>query len=96
MRSLGLILLFCACAFCGNCEDEGLSMKELTVAKKVYTSKCGRCHEFYEPSAYSDKEWNLWMTKMIRKSRLKKEQAELVLRYTNHLHAKPKQAQMKN
>lgn len=74
-----------------HCADQNLSAKELAIAKKVYTSKCSRCHEIYEPSAYRDKEWNQWMTKMIRKSRLKQAQAELLTRYTDGLRAQAKQ-----
>ena len=62
-----------------------LSPKETGDAKKLYNTKCAKCHKFYDPAAYTDKEWADWMTKMNRKSKLKPEQAELLARYLETL-----------
>ena len=92
MHATWSALLLIASVLPVNCADTNLSPKELAAAKKIYISKCSRCHEIYKPSAYRDAEWNQWMTKMIRKSRLKKEQAELLTRYTDSLREQAKQA----
>lgn len=42
--------------------------------RKIYVSKCAKCHRFYEPRNYSDEDWDRWMDKMSRKSKLKPEQ----------------------
>ena len=58
-----------------------LSPKETGDAQKLYNTKCAKCHKFYDPAAYNDKEWADWMTKMSRKSKLKREQEEVLARY---------------
>ena len=62
-----------------------LSAKELSEAKRLYNSKCSRCHKFYNPSSYDDAEWQDWMEKMRKKSKLKNEQFDLLTRYTETL-----------
>lgn len=91
MRLTWSVLLLSAGVLPVNCADTNLPPKVLAAAKKIYTSKCARCHEIYEPGAYGDAEWSRWMTKMIRKSRLNKEQAELLARYTDSLREQAKQ-----
>lgn len=59
----------------------GLVDAEIAGARKLYVSRCARCHKFYDPADYDDAEWNLWMTKMSRKARLKPNQQQLVSRY---------------
>jgi len=49
--------------------------------RKLYVAKCSRCHKFYDPAKYSDEEWQKWMRKMARKSRLNEAQAEAVAQY---------------
>jgi len=58
-----------------------LSAKETRSAQELYEIKCAKCHKFYNPSDYSQPEWNEWMTKMSRKARLKPAQKELLTRY---------------
>ena len=58
-----------------------LSEPETKAARKIYTSKCARCHKFYDPDKYSDAEWGDWMEKMSRKAKLKPDQKELLARY---------------
>src|SRR5262245_61011405 len=62
-----------------------LSAKELSEAKRLYKSKCSRCHKFYNPSSYDEVEWPDWMEKMRKKSKLKDEQFDLLKRYTEAL-----------
>src|SRR5947207_625841 len=78
------ILSLLACWCCPASPAE-LSPKEIAAAKKLYTAKCARCHKFYDPSLYPEVEWTSWMTKMRKKARLKNDQYDLLLRYTESL-----------
>ena len=69
-------------------DAQSLSAKDFEEAKHLYVSKCSRCHKFYDPSAYSDSEWQDWMEKMRKKSKLKPRQYDLVLQYTQGLRDK--------
>ena len=59
----------------------GLSTKELSQGPKLFVAKCARCHPLYDPTAYSDVEWDRWMTRMSKKAHLKTEQEALLSRY---------------
>ena len=74
---LGLVLL--------SAEAAELSPKETADARKIYVAKCAKCHELYDPKTYTGPEWSDWMKKMGRKSKLKPEQLELLVRYTDTL-----------
>ena len=54
---------------------------ELKAAQKLDVNKCARCHRRYQPSAYTQADWELWMDKMGRKSKLRPEQTDLLKRY---------------
>ncbi len=93
---LGIALLVSADAVA----DE-LTAKEISAARKIYVAKCAKCHRFYEPTNYAEPEWDTWMEKMNKKSKLKEEQARLLTRYLESYRAgglpgkpqdKPKQA----
>jgi hypothetical protein len=58
-----------------------LSEKETREAQKLYNLKCAKCHKFYDPAGYAQPEWNDWMLKMSRKSKLKPAQHELLSKY---------------
>ena len=58
-----------------------LAVPEIVDARKLYASKCARCHKFYDPLDYGEAEWRAWMRKMTKKARLKPDQAELLTRY---------------
>ncbi|MDB6023797.1 MAG: hypothetical protein JWM68_20 [Verrucomicrobiales bacterium] len=59
-----------------------LSPQQTKDARKIYLVKCAKCHELYDPKAYSNAEWDKWMVKMKKKSKLKDEPFELVKEYT--------------
>jgi hypothetical protein len=82
-----LIVLLIVWVFC-PARGAQLSAKESAEARKLYIAKCARCHKFYDPSAYSEGEWIWWMSKMRKKARLKSEQYDLLLRYTEGLRVK--------
>ncbi len=66
----------------------GLSPQQVNDANTLYATKCAKCHKFYDPAVYSDKEWEVWMRKMSRKSRLKPAQEELLREYLGAYRAK--------
>ena len=55
-----------------------LSSADAQAARKIYEVKCAKCHKFYEPLSYSKAEWNHWLGKMARKSRLKPDQERIL------------------
>src|SRR5262249_13563450 len=59
-------------------------------ARRLYVSKCARCHKFYDPARYSDQQWEDWMTKMSRKAKLKPDQQLLLSRYIESTLRHPK------
>ena len=65
----------------GVASAAGLSDLQVSEANIIYTAKCARCHKFYDPAAYTEKEWNIWMKKMGKKSKLKPDQYDLLSRY---------------
>src|SRR5438046_643621 len=66
-----------------------LTAREFSDARKIYVAKCAKCHELYEPKAYKETEWAEWMAKMGKKSKLKPDQAQLLVRYTDLLRSTP-------
>ena len=67
----------------------GLSIVEVADASQLYVAKCAKCHKFYHPARYSQKDWDTWMRKMSRKSKLKPPQQELLTRYLGAFRAEP-------
>jgi hypothetical protein len=61
--------------------DAGWERKTLQPASSLYALKCGKCHKFYDPAAYDDHQWQDWVSKMSRKSKLTAEQEQLLSRY---------------
>jgi hypothetical protein len=59
-------------------------------AEDLYYAKCIKCHKHYDPAAYSEKDWEMWMRKMSRKSKLKPEQDALLRRYLGEFRTSPK------
>jgi hypothetical protein len=59
----------------------GMAPADITRAADLYALKCAKCHKFYDPAGYSDKEWAVWMTKMSKKSRLEPDEQEVLARY---------------
>jgi hypothetical protein len=59
----------------------GFSVQQSDQAVRLYTAKCMRCHRSYDPTAYSNAEWETWMTKMSRKARLAAQERQLLWDY---------------
>jgi len=56
-------------------------LKDEAAARKLYITKCSKCHKLYNPAKYSDARWEIWMEKMSRKSRLTPEEKKLLSAY---------------
>jgi hypothetical protein len=87
MRRLVLLSTMLLVAFTGAVKAGDLTELETKKAKKLYVSKCAKCHKLYDPGKYSDAEWQSWMTKMARKARLKPDQRELLSRFLDGVRA---------
>ena len=87
MRRIFVIAVIILISVCIRGEDISLSTKELAAARKLYNLKCLKCHKDYPPASYAETEWHEWMVKMRKKARLKTEQYELLLRYTDSIRA---------
>jgi hypothetical protein len=68
------------------------SPQQRKAAEDLYNIKCAKCHKFYDPAEYSQKDWDMWMRKMSRKSKLKPAQDELLARYLNEYRERHKTA----
>ena len=54
---------------------------EIKKGRDVYMGKCAKCHQFYDPAAYNDFDWNNWMGKMRGEAKLNGDQSELLNRF---------------
>jgi hypothetical protein len=91
MKLFAIILLVPILSCAANVVGAGgLSPRQLQAAQKLYTAKCAKCHKFYDPNAYSQAEWDLWMGKMRKKSKLRETQFDLLSRYTQTLRTQQK------
>ncbi|HUI07061.1 MAG TPA: hypothetical protein VL486_08645 [Verrucomicrobiae bacterium] len=61
--------------------------EELMAGRKLYVSKCARCHKFYDPAKYDGKSWQTWMEKMRRKAHLNDEQYKQLSEYLQSVRA---------
>jgi hypothetical protein len=85
---LGLVLAVSA----GPAGAADLSDREKASGRKLYVTKCAKCHKFYDPNKYSDQDWQTWMSKMSKKSKLSPEQEQLLVRYIDEAIRKPGKA----
>ena len=58
-----------------------ISADDITQGAMLHTAKCARCHKLYDPAAYPDADWRLWMTKMSKKAKLTHDQEAVLSRY---------------
>ena len=84
-RRLSIAVVLCLAL---GARSAGLSEKEIAAARKIYIAKCAKCHKLYDPTRYSDSDWQDWMEKMSRKAKLKHDQQELLSRYLDELRHK--------
>jgi mono/diheme cytochrome c family protein len=67
-----------------------LSSNETAAGQKLYIAKCAKCHKFYDPAKYSEADWEMWMTKMSKKAKLKPAQEAELSRYISQNLRPPK------
>jgi len=83
-ESLVLSLLLAGCS--SPAVDHVVSTRDSgSDGPAIYARSCGKCHQFYPPSDYSQVEWDKWMLKMRRKSKLKPADFDRVLEFTQML-----------
>ena len=74
------------CAFPANAEE--LSPARAAQARTLYLAKCAKCHDLYDPRAYNEVDWQRWMIKMKKKSKLKNDQFELLTNYLSNVRSR--------
>jgi hypothetical protein len=62
-------------------ENSGMTPQSASAARKLYTTKCMRCHKSYDPAEYPQPQWESSMKKMRTKARLSPEQDRLLSQY---------------
>jgi diheme cytochrome c len=70
-----------ACTGPGPANTSDTPVNETALARKLYVSKCAKCHKFYPPAKYSDEDWQMWMGKMSKKAKLNPEQQRILSNY---------------
>jgi hypothetical protein len=81
MRFLPFLMLVVPPAVATVVGTNDLSLKDVASARQIYVAKCAKCHRFYEPMQYSPDDWRLWMRKMVQKSKLNSQKADLLNQY---------------
>ena len=74
--------------FCVLAAPPAFCAAELGEAKKLYLTKCSKCHKLYDPAGYDDISWDGWMVKMKKKSHLNDGQYEKIRSYLETLRKK--------
>lgn len=77
-------------------ETVGLKPAQVEESSKLYNQKCLRCHKGYDPRAYTETQWQTWMTKMNRKAHLDSAQQDLLGRYLKAVRDTPAQPNKSN
>jgi mono/diheme cytochrome c family protein len=78
----------------GGCAVPAMAKDPLSndsaAGQKLYVAKCAKCHKFYDPAKYSEADWEMWMTKMSKKAKLKPAQEAELSRYISQNLRPPK------
>lgn len=81
MRFLFFAVLLSAFTSLSLAGEEKVALKPEAGARKLYLTKCSKCHKLYDPAKYTDQQWQAWMDKMSHKAKLSSEQKELITNY---------------
>jgi cytochrome c553 len=81
MRPVFVLLFALLSAAASPAAAEQLTTNEAAGARKLYVAKCAKCHKFHEPKNYTDADWEVWIGKMSRRSKLKANQEQVLKRY---------------
>jgi hypothetical protein len=90
MRLFLPLLVACLIIAANAMKAADLTDTEVRSARKLYLSKCAKCHKLYDPACYDAPGWQSWMAKMTKKARLNAEQADLISRYVETIRTKNK------
>ena len=63
------------------CKDICIDNISLTTGKNLYMSKCGGCHQLFDPNSYTKVEWNKIMLAMQEKSKINDQQKNEILNW---------------
>jgi|SRR4030095_11597860 mono/diheme cytochrome c family protein len=53
----------------------------MAAGKKLYESKCGKCHALFKPKEYKMKQWKENLDDMMNKAELKEDEYKLIFAY---------------
>ncbi len=59
----------------------GTRLQDLSAGRELYILKCSGCHSLHAPKELSGQQWEKTVPEMMMRSRLTKEEADLMLRY---------------
>ncbi len=59
----------------------GTRLQDLSAGRESYILKCSGCHSLHAPEELSARQWEKTVPEMMMRSRLTKEEADLILRY---------------
>ena len=90
MRLFFSLLVVCVFIPVATMKAVDLTGAEVKAARKLYLTKCAKCHKLYDPARYDDADWQSWMAKMTKKARLNAEQADLISRYVETIRMRNK------
>ena len=62
--------------------------EDLSESRKLYLTKCSKCHKLYDPADYEDASWEKWMVKMKKKAHLDDGQFRKIRDYLQTLRKK--------
>src|SRR5262249_27201117 len=65
----------------------GLSAEDIESGRRLYGTKCARCHKCYDPAKYDESAWRTWMRKMSRKAKLDPVEDQTLGRYLDAFRA---------
>ena len=63
--------------------------------RDLYRSKCGGCHQLFDPNHYSKSEWNKIMVVMQEKSKINDEQKNEILNWVVEIQQSKKSVEAK-
>lgn len=84
-----IIILLASTLATLSCTNQGKPVKsepmsdglKIAQGKTIFENSCGRCHDLPEPKEYTDQQWIPIVNAMAPKSKLSKEQGEMVYLY---------------
>ena len=66
----------------------GITMEQAQKGNALYASHCSTCHHLYDPSKYSNEQWDKVLISMFPKAKITDEEQQRLIR--DFLHARSK------